>query len=71
MIDAIVARIYYKILTIDDISKIECTAICSLLLYVIVEPSVFHFQHPKILPDRAIDSIESFNDCCAWLEYAP
>jgi hypothetical protein len=44
MIGAIVARIYYKILTIEDIFLIGCTAICSLSLYVTVGKPVLFFQ---------------------------
>jgi len=47
MIEAIVARIYYKILTIENIFLIGRAAICSLFLYVIVGWSVFGPAHPK------------------------
>ena len=44
MIGAIVARIYYKILTIENISLIGRAAICSLSLYVTVGKPVLFFQ---------------------------
>jgi len=47
MIESIVARIYYKILTIENIFFIKHAAICSLFLYVIVGWSVFGLPHPK------------------------
>jgi hypothetical protein len=57
MIGAIVARIYYKILTIDHVFMIGCAAIYSLSLYVIVDWSIFHLQHlNKVLYDRTIDN---------------
>ena len=57
MIGAIVARIYYKILTIDHVFMIGCAAIYSLCLYVIVDRSVFLFKHlNKVLYDKTIDT---------------
>ena len=47
MIGAIVARIYYKILTIEDIFLIGCTAICSLSLYVTVGKPFLSFSMVK------------------------
>ena len=61
MIGAIVARIYYKILTIDHVFMIECAAIYSLSLYVTVDRSVFLFKHlNKVLCDRKIDTDRVF-----------
>ena len=61
MIGAIVARFYYKILTIDHVFMIGCAAIYSLSLYVIVDRSVFHFWHlNKVLYDRTIDTERLF-----------
>jgi len=57
MIGAIVARIYYKILTIEHVFMIGCTAIYSLSLYVIVDWSVFLFKHlNKVLHDKTINT---------------
>ena len=45
MIGAIVARFYYKILTIEHVFMIGCVAIYSFSLYVTVDMPVFHFWH--------------------------
>ena len=66
MIEAIVARIYYKILTIEHVFSIGHAAICRLFLYVIVGWSVFGLPH--LIKDskdcandsRANDSTGSF-----------